>query len=596
MILNALCSYYDELLKLGEVPPFGYEKVGANYELVLDEDGNIVSLTEFMDAEGKSKKKSFLMPFRGKSSKIKAALVCDNAGYILGISGSLDKHKTEEKKFEAAKNFHLGVLKGCNSKEANAVNKYFKNWDISKAWEDEHILNAARPKGDALPGNIVIRLNGEDKYLHDNEEIIKVWLEENDKENEGKEKRISQCGITGEISEIALLHEQFQGIKGANATGTSLVCFNKDSDLSYGLNQSFNSNVSVEASFKYAQALKYLLSNRNQKLTLGEDTVVFWSEIKNCDNDAIFQCFFGKYEDDKEKNKKNEKIEGTIKNILKYGKDGLYNEKMGDVNVDLKSNFYILALSPNAGRVSIRYFLFNNFGFFMDVLKQHYDDVAIMGSKLDQGRTMSIHRLLYAIKNQNALNSKVNPLLGGALIRAVLTGSNYPVGLYNEVISRVKNERNITQARAAILKGYLNRKNRNLKKEEEFKVSLDREIVGAYSLGRLFSVLEMVQIKALGNNLNATITDRYFTSACTRPAMVFPKLVLLYKKHLSKISKDNKGLGVYYDKIVSETIDNLDNCKFPKTLNIEEQEEFIVGYYQQQRDFYSGKQEDIENI
>ena len=62
MILNALCSYYDELLKLGEVPPFGYEKVGASYELVLDEDSNIVNLTEFSDdSDGKSKKRNFIL-------------------------------------------------------------------------------------------------------------------------------------------------------------------------------------------------------------------------------------------------------------------------------------------------------------------------------------------------------------------------------------------------------------------------------------------------------------------------------------------------------------------------------------------------------
>ena len=33
--------------------------------------------------------------------------------------------------------------------------------------------------------------------------------------------------------------------------------------------------------------------------------------------------------------------------------------------------------------------------------------MSIKGSKLDEGKPMSIHRLLYAIKNQNASNSKM---------------------------------------------------------------------------------------------------------------------------------------------------------------------------------------------
>lgn len=583
MILNALCSYYDELLKLGEVPPFGYEKVGASYELVLDEDSNIVNLTEFSDdSDGKSKKRNFIMPTRGKSSKIKAALVCDNAGYIFGLSGSLDKQKTEEKKFEAAKSFHLQILKDCHSKEAEAIKNYFRKWDINKAWEEEHILSAVRSKGDALPGNIVIRLVGESNYFHENAEIVNVWLEENKRENEDKEKRISQCGITGEISEIALLHEQFQGIKGANATGTSLVCFNKDSDLSYGLNQSFNSNVSVEASFKYAQALKYLLSSREQKMVLGEDTIVFWSEKKDCDNEAIYARSFRHNSEENEENmtKKDKNIENAVNIILKEGRNGLYNKSMPDINIDLKSKFYILGLSPNAGRVSVRYFLFNTFGFFMDVLKQHYDDVSIKGSKLDEGKPMSIHRLLYAIKNQNASNSKVNPLLAGALMRSIMTGSNYPVGLYNEVISRVKNEKNITQARAAIIKGYLNRKNRKLKKEEELKVEINEEKTGAYMLGRLFAVLENIQKTALGTNLNSTVKDRYFTSASTTPALVFPAMLRLAEKHLKKIKKGNTPeLGGYLEKLMNNLAANAGG--YPKALDIEDQGYFMDGYYQQ---------------
>ena len=55
----------------------------------------------------------------------------------------------------------------------------------------------------------------------------------------------------------------------------------------------------------------------------------------------------------------------------------------------------------------------------------------------------------------------------------------------------------------------------------------------AYVLGRLFAVLEKVQQEAIGN-VNASIKDRYFTSACAAPASVFPLLLRLSQHHIAK--------------------------------------------------------------
>ena len=48
----------------------------------------------------------------------------------------------------------------------------------------------------------------------------------------------------------------------------------------------------------------------------------------------------------------------------------------------------------------------------------------------------------------------------------------------------------------------------------------EQSTIPAYVLGRLFAVLEKVQQEAIGN-VNASIKDRYFTSACASPASVF---------------------------------------------------------------------------
>ena len=110
----------------------------------------------------------------------------------------------------------------------------------------------------------------------------------------------------------------------------------------------------------------------------------------------------------------------------------------------------------------------------------------------------------------------------------------------------------------------------------------------AYVLGRLFSVLESIQIDA-NPGIKATIRDRYFNSACSAPASVFPVLIKLKNSHIKKLERDKASTKVYYEKMLTEIIGKLD--KYPKRLSLEEQGDFILGYYHQMQKKYE-KRED----
>ena len=103
-----------------------------------------------------------------------------------------------------------------------------------------------------------------------------------------------------------------------------------------------------------------------------------------------------------------------------------------------------------------------------------------------------------------------------------------------------------------------------------------------YVLGRLFAVLEKTQRDA-NPNLNTTIKDRYFTSACASPRSVFPTLLKLAQHH---ISKDDKR-GRFNDKDIEELEDRLeiDKNPLPARLALDEQGAFILGYYHQRAAF-----------
>ena len=117
----------------------------------------------------------------------------------------------------------------------------------------------------------------------------------------------------------------------------------------------------------------------------------------------------------------------------------------------------------------------------------------------------------------------------------------------------------------------------------------------AYLCGRLFAVLERLQQEASGESLNRTIKDAYFGSAASKPASVFPRLMILAQNHLDKVRRLSqnsfgKTRGVaYYNIRMGEIVDLLED-RFPDTLGLSEQGSFIIGYYQQTQDFFTKKE------
>ena len=110
----------------------------------------------------------------------------------------------------------------------------------------------------------------------------------------------------------------------------------------------------------------------------------------------------------------------------------------------------------------------------------------------------------------------------------------------------------------------------------------EQSTIPAYLLGRLFAVLEKVQQEAIGD-VNASIKDRYFTSACASPKIVFPQLLRLSQHHIAKAE-----YGWARDKDIEKIMNSLDIEKnpFPSHLTLDEQGIFVLGYYHQRTAFY----------
>ena len=101
----------------------------------------------------------------------------------------------------------------------------------------------------------------------------------------------------------------------------------------------------------------------------------------------------------------------------------------------------------------------------------------------------------------------------------------------------------------------------------------------AYQCGRLMAVLAGVQHAALGE-VGADVIQRYYAAACTTPALVFGRLVRGAQFHLGKVKQDAPRLAWWYENRIAEICGRI-GTSMPKTLTLEEQGLFALGYYQQ---------------
>jgi CRISPR-associated protein Csd1 len=112
-----------------------------------------------------------------------------------------------------------------------------------------------------------------------------------------------------------------------------------------------------------------------------------------------------------------------------------------------------------------------------------------------------------------------------------------------------------------------------------------------YVLGRLFSLLEEIQSNA-NPGINATIKDRYFTSACATPSVIFPILLNLSEKHLRKM---NEGSRKHYSQQLQNMLAKITET-YPVHLTLDEQGVFQLGYYHQTQKRFTKKTEEIKNV
>lgn len=571
MILQALVKYYENLAEQGKVsrPGWCHEKV--SYEINLSQAGEVIGITSRKIEDIRGKKIIWVpayveVPERVNRSgyEIAANFLCDNAKYLMGIDQDDDPKRVLEC-FRKTREKHQEILQSTHGKVAQAVLNYFNNWDPTISVEDPII----RENFDKLieKSNLIFCVEGQE--VQEDLEIRSCW-DNYRKQNVGDVTGI--CLVTGEKTEISRTHKMIKGIPGAQSSGASLVSFNALAFESYERKQSYNAPVGKYAEFAYTTALNYLLSQRDYTFSLGDSMIVYWAESGK---EQYQKCFLNMFKPTKDNQKKLKDIFDSLKEDTK-----VYLE---DAEMDPKQNFYILALAPNAARLSVRFFYVNSFGKIIQNIAEHYERLKIVKPAWEEQDYLGIRDMLNETVNQKSKDKTPVPNMAALVLQAILSGGRYPASLYTDTLIRVRAEcGNVNWKRAAIIKAVLIKNYNCMKGENLMGLNEDRNDI-AYVLGRLFSVLESIQ-KEANPTITTTIHDRYFNSACATPAVIFPVLLKLKNSHMKKLERDKGGAKVYYEKELGKIMDKFDD--FPKRLSLEQQGQFAIGYYHQQQDKY----------
>jgi CRISPR-associated protein Csd1 len=603
MILQSLYQLYQ---RLPDIDRPGFAPMGLSWAIVLSKSGILESL---MPLRQKAERGNKLYPLQVSAPTVgkrtinpKPGFLADKTDYVLGVdpAASGDKKALEKlkKRFELFRDTHLAAQGSISHPDFDSVCEFLKSWNPESPANAALLVHAANASIQEIIGsNLAFQISGNPGFVHNLEEVQEFWINASSKD---KENHVSRCLVTGDLESIKLVHPAVKGIfdEPGKPAEKGIVVFQtaKRAFSSYGKDglQGVNAPVSIRAALGYSSALNWLIKNR--RLHIGDTTTIFWTaEASPAEANFLWMLSGPPALED-------ENTRSRISQALIQIKRGtIFHDDLWKPEV----TYYILGLSPNASRISIRFWHTSTLGDLADMLKLHLSQLEIVRQHDESNSTKpdpiapNTRELLQEIvpfKDGRKDESKLPPLLAGALTQSILTGTRYPDILAQTVMNRIrilekkpKGEGtldHVTYLRAAILKAWLMRNHKDWLKQQNIQMTtaLDKDNKSiAYQLGRLFAVYEQAQRAAHEFKLERTIRETMFSSACSTPLAVFVRLDKLNKHHLMKLKKGSKS---FLGSLIEEIHQKVNaSAPLPSALDLKGQSLFCIGYYHQRHEF-----------
>jgi CRISPR-associated protein Csd1 len=610
-MLNELIEKAEKLEFQGELPPIGY-RINAQpikWIVYLYPDNNKEPYIKSYSGDNR--------PVPSSSQRTSGCNVvypfCDESSYVLGIEQQKggEKDKNADKKHQAYKKLLNEMLQSLYftqpllQEAVSVILDKLKDGSIRRAFMGETVYCKD------LITFIYQKEYLENKFLHEIPETQAFWMEKLSQDVTSSIK--GQCNVCNKEKNIVKNIPTKVTLSGS---ARQISSYNKNSFVSFRYGQKGAPlGLCLSCAEKSSQVLNYLLKNNCHKIIYEDKSAngkvnssstrnqiaVYW--LKNDINLSIGEQEFDII--------KVFQIPLTISSEIKIETtealitDFLTAPWIGKVDtLQLDDNtFYLAILSPNGkGRIAIREWLHTAAKNVRNNLYLYFLSLKLVSLKGQKGRPYTIPELLASLED-------VDPNMVKTLIRSAYMGAKPSYSLFQAAINQLrivvtKNEEQKNkfgigsdeawQRLCTIIKFYL-----SFRKEESEKMCVlnVNDLDTAYQSGRLLAALEEIQRRASTGKLSSTLVERYYGSVSTSPAIVFPVLInMATKAHLPKIRKNNRGYNEL-ENLVGEIMSKIDNAGgFDKTLVINRQGLFALGFYHQRAELNAKREEHYKKL
>jgi len=539
MFLQKLVEYANSL----DMPPRGYRRKPVRYIIELRDDGSLASTVPSDTSDPASRKtkrgvERRVPELRRSGIATSPILLADNPTYTLGIPKS--EESKDIKRAPACRDSYRDLMRQCAEETENpavlAVAHFLENDPLSSLSLDD---------GLDLTSTITFRVG--DVFPIDEPAVRDFWAQRQDVQG-----NVMQCIVCGqERPALERLQGAIKGIPGGQSSGTSIISANESAFESYGLEHSLIAPICAACAERFTFALNRLLADEHHRLIIGNTVFVYWTR---------------------------ERIEFDFLHALSDPQPedvrALLQSPWGKPATQVEANrFYAAILGASGGRTQIREWIDISLEEAQRNILRWFERQRIVGPWGEEPQPLGIRSLAAATVRDL---SEVTPHTMRTLLAVAIMGRPLPPTLPQLATQRARVEQTVHHNHAALVKlGYLSRH----PDKEGTMIELDvSNTEPAYLCGRLLAELEQAQ-RTASPGVKATIVDRYYGTACTAPGTVFGTLVQNAQSHLSKLERDNRPAYVGIQRTIEDILSGLN--AFPKTLTLDEQSLFALGYYHQ---------------
>lgn len=554
MILEALLEFRDRIE--GDVLPAYHKNQSVRWFLDVDENGRFLGFVE----TGGTRNELAEVPapyVRRAGTRPPPYLLVDKAEYVLGVHPDEGLTERASQRHED----YVELVRSCGEAADDghllAFIKFLKN-DLESARSDP-------ATSDMKPGDLIAP-RVEETLLTEIRPVREFWQDHQDARASEKSDLEAECLGCGDKKAVARTHP-VELKMGPNRPG--LITGNEDAFLSYGLEKSEVAPLCHACARRYGESLRHLLERDRHHVYLSDVTWLYWTQEPT--DWSLHELIV---EPDLE----------SVERLLRSAELGRTTEL--DTN-----RFYALVVSSNKSRLVVRSWLELSLDEVRSNLGRYFQNQRVLG-----GRDERFHGLWSlggsTVRELDDLPPRFYPLL----LAHALTGEPLPMWILQQALARARVEPKGpgVHARASVINLVLLSRPRAEEKREMTPSELSSDHPNpAYHCGRLLAVLDDIQRNAVG--AKATIIDRYYGAASTTPGAVFGVLLRGVQNHLGKLRKNSPGLYHHFNGLLGEVMGRLEpGSGFPKTLSMEEQGLFALGFYQQKYTRQSDESEEEE--